>query len=61
MIKGLNHNSNTFLSTISSKKESNKTESVEKSRIESIRESVQQGTYKIDIDSTAMKMAKALL
>jgi len=61
MIKGLNHNTNIFLSTISSKKESNKTESVEKSRIESIKEEIQKGTYKIDIEATSIKMAKALL
>jgi len=61
MIKGINRHNNTFLSTISSKKESNKTESVEKSRIESIKESVQNKSYKIDINNTAIKMAKALL
>jgi flagellar biosynthesis anti-sigma factor FlgM len=59
MIKGITNNS-TYFSTISSKKEKN-IQNVEKSKVESIKESIQNGTYKIDINKTASKMAKELL
>jgi len=60
MIKGINNNS-TFISTISSKQNNAKTENVEKSKVEEIKESIKNGTYKIDLDQTASKMAKSLL
>ena len=40
---------------------SEKSEKMEKSRVESIKEAVQNGTYKIDIEKTSSKMAKQLL
>jgi flagellar biosynthesis anti-sigma factor FlgM len=60
MIKGINNNS-TFISTISSKQNNAKIENVEKSKVEEIKESIKNGTYKIDLDQTASKMAKSLL
>jgi len=60
MIKGINNNS-TFISTVSSNKENTKTENVEKSKVDTLKESIKNGTYKIDIDATAHKLAKALL
>ena len=59
MIKGISNNNNTFLSTISSPK--TKTEEVEKSKVDEIKESIKNGSYKIDIDNTAKKLAKSLL
>ncbi len=59
MIKGISNNNSTFFSTISSKQ--NKTEQVEKSKVDEIKESIKNGTYKIDIDNTAKKLAKSLL
>ena len=60
MIKGISNNS-TFISTISSKQENEKTQNVEKSKVESLKESIKNGTYKIDIDATAKKLAESLL
>jgi flagellar biosynthesis anti-sigma factor FlgM len=61
MIKGINNNS-TFISTISSNnKENRQTENVEKSKVDSIKEAIKNGTYKIDINNTASKMAESLL
>jgi len=59
MIKGINNNS-TFISTISSKN-NKQIENVEKSKVESLKEAIQSGNYKIDLDKTASKMAKSLL
>ena len=59
MIKGISNNNSTFFSTISSKKI--KTDEVEKSKVDEIKESIKNGTYKIDIDNTAKKLAKSLL
>ena len=60
MIKGISNNNVTLnFSTISSKQ--NKTEEVEKSKVDEIKESIKNGTYKIDIDNTAKKLAKSLL
>jgi len=60
MIKGINNNSTTFISTISPKN-NKQIENVEKSKVESLKEAIQNGTYKIDLDKTASKMAKSLL
>jgi len=60
MIKGISNNS-TFISTISSKQENEKTQNVEKSKVESLKDAIKNGTYKIDIDSTAKNLAKSLL
>jgi len=61
MIKGINNNS-TFISTVSSNtKENTKTENVEKSKVDTLKESIKNGTYKLDIDATANKLAKSLL
>jgi len=61
MIKGINNNS-TFISTISSKNNKNDNiQNVEKSKVENIKEAIQNGTYKIDLDKTASKMADSLL
>jgi len=59
MIKGISNNNSTFFSTVSSKKP--KIEEVEKSKVDEIKESIKNGTYKIDIDNTAKKLAKSLL
>jgi len=62
MIKGISSNTSTLFTTISKDKKENITsEKVEKSRIDSIKEAIQNGTYKIDIDKTARNMAKNLL
>ncbi len=61
MIKAISNNS-TFISAMSQKKEENiKSENTEKSKVETIKESIQNGSYKIDLDKTAQKMAKSLL
>jgi len=60
MIKGISNNS-TFISTISSKQENEKAQNVEKSKVESLKDAIKNGTYKIDIDSTAKKLAESLL
>jgi len=60
MIKGINNNSTAFISTISSKN-NKQIENVEKSKVESLKEAIQNGTYKIDLDKTASKIAKSLL
>jgi anti-sigma28 factor (negative regulator of flagellin synthesis) len=61
MIKAISNNS-TFISAMSQKKEENiKSENTEKSKVETIKESIQNGNYKIDLDKTAQKMAKSLL
>jgi len=60
MIKGISNNNTTLnFSTISSKKI--KTDEVEKSKVDEIKESIKNGTYKIDIDNSAKKLAKSLL
>jgi len=63
MIKGISNNS-TLLTSISSDKKDLKTEKsdkMEKSRVESIKDAVQNGTYKIDIAKASKSMAKQLL
>lgn len=60
MIKGISNNNSTFFSTVSSSKKP-KIEEVEKSKVDEIKESIKNGTYKIDIDNTAKKLAKSLL
>jgi flagellar biosynthesis anti-sigma factor FlgM len=45
----------------SKEKENIKTDNVEKSKVEKIKEAINNGTYKIDLDTTANKMAEALL
>jgi len=60
MIKGISSNS-TFISTISSQKKNDNIQNVEKSKVENIKEAIQNGTYKININETASKMAKSLL
>ena len=60
MIKGISNNNATLnFSTISSKKI--KPDEVEKSKVDEIKESIKNGTYKIDIDNSAKKLAKSLL
>jgi anti-sigma28 factor (negative regulator of flagellin synthesis) len=62
MIKGLNNSNPQYISTISSKKkDDNNIQNVEKSRVDSIKEAVRSGTYKIDIEQTASKIAKTLI
>jgi len=62
MIKGISSNTSTLFTTISKDKKENITsEKVEKSKVDSIKEAIQNGTYKIDIDKTAKDMAKNLL
>jgi len=60
MIKGIT-NTPTFISTISSKQNTEKTENVEKSKVENIKDAIKNGSYKIDLDNTASKIAKSLL
>ena len=61
MIKGIGNNPS-FISAMSSKEKENiKTDNVEKSKVEKIKEAINNGTYKIDLDTTANKMAEALL
>jgi len=61
MINGISSNS-TYISTVSSKENKNDNiQSVEKSKVDSIKEAIQNGSYKIDIDKTASKVAKSLL
>ena len=61
MLKGIGNNPS-YISTISSKTNKNDNiQNVEKSKVENIKEAVQNGTYKINIDETASKLAKSLL
>jgi anti-sigma28 factor (negative regulator of flagellin synthesis) len=62
MIKGISNNS-TLLTSISSEKNSKteKSDKMEKSRVESIKDAIQNGTYKIDIEKASVSMAKQLL
>jgi len=61
MIKGIGNNS-TFISTISSKNNKNdNVQNVEKSKVDTIKEAIQNGSYKIDINQTSTKMAQSLL
>ena len=60
MIKGISSNS-TFISTISSKNKNDNIQNVEKSKVENIKEAIQNGTYKINLNETASQMAKSLL
>jgi len=62
MIKGISSDNSTLFTSISKdKKENIKSEKVEKSKVDTIKESIKNGTYKIDIDKTAQGMAKSLL
>jgi anti-sigma28 factor (negative regulator of flagellin synthesis) len=62
MIKGISSNNSTLFTSISKdKKENIQSEKVEKSKIDTIKESIKNGTYKIDIDKSAESMAKNLL
>jgi anti-sigma28 factor (negative regulator of flagellin synthesis) len=62
MIKGISTNNSTLFTSISKdKKENIQSEKVEKSKIDTIKESIKNGTYKIDIDKSAESMAKNLL
>ena len=63
MINGISSNNSTFFTTISGNKKDNtqQIEKVEKSKIETLKESIKNGTYKIDIEKTAHSMAKKLL
>jgi anti-sigma28 factor (negative regulator of flagellin synthesis) len=62
MIKGISSNNSTLFTTISKdKKENIQSEKVEKSKVDTIKEAIKNGTYKIDINKTASSMAKALL
>jgi anti-sigma28 factor (negative regulator of flagellin synthesis) len=62
MIKGISSNNSTFFTSISKdKKENIQSEKVEKSKVDTIKESIKNGTYKIDINKSAESMAKNLL
>jgi anti-sigma28 factor (negative regulator of flagellin synthesis) len=62
MIKGISSNNSTLFTSISKdKKENIQSEKVEKSRIDTIKESIKNGTYKIDINKSAESMAENLL
>jgi anti-sigma28 factor (negative regulator of flagellin synthesis) len=62
MIKGISSNNSTFFTSISKdKKENIQSEKVEKSKVDTIKESIKNGTYKIDINKTAESLAKNLL
>jgi flagellar biosynthesis anti-sigma factor FlgM len=59
MIKGISSNNSTLLTSISQEKKD--IQKVEKSKVETIKEAMNNGTYKIDINKTAESMAKSLL
>jgi flagellar biosynthesis anti-sigma factor FlgM len=59
MIKGISSNNSTLLTSISQEKKD--IQKVEKSKVETIKEAMKNGTYKIDINKTAESMAKSLL
>ncbi|RUM55900.1 MAG: flagellar biosynthesis anti-sigma factor FlgM [Nautilia sp.] len=62
MINSISSNRTTLLSTISNENEKNiKNEKVEKSKVSLIKEAIQNNTYKIDINKTALSMASRLL
>jgi len=61
MIRKISIGFKTFVST-QDVKNINQTQKQEKiSRVEEIKQAIQQGTYKIDLKKTAIAMAKALL
>ncbi|NPA55434.1 MAG: flagellar biosynthesis anti-sigma factor FlgM [Epsilonproteobacteria bacterium] len=56
------NNNSTFFQTVSSNNNDNKqVKNVEKSKVDSLKEAISNGTYKIDLDKTADKLAKTLL
>jgi anti-sigma28 factor (negative regulator of flagellin synthesis) len=57
----INSGYSNFLSTISSLQDKKEVTKTEKSKVENIKEAISAGTYKIDINKTASKMAKDLL
>jgi anti-sigma28 factor (negative regulator of flagellin synthesis) len=59
MIKGIGNNPS-FVSTMSSK-DKIKTDNVEKSKVDRIKDAINNGNYKIDLDKTAEKLAETLL
>ena len=60
MIKGISNS--TVFSTISKQNNNDKkVDDIEKSKVDNIKEAIQNGTYKLDINQTASKMAEALL
>jgi flagellar biosynthesis anti-sigma factor FlgM len=59
MIKGISSNNSTLLTSISQEKKD--IQKVEKSKVETIKEAMNNGTYKIDINKTAESLAKNLL
>jgi anti-sigma28 factor (negative regulator of flagellin synthesis) len=62
MIKGVSSTNSTLFTTISKdKKENIQSEKVEKSKVDSIKEAVKNGTYKLDINKTASAMAERLI
>jgi len=62
VIKGISSNNSTLFTAISKdKKENIQSEKVEKSKVDTIKEAIKNGTYKIDINKTASSMAKELL
>ena len=62
MINGVSSNSSTLFTSISkNKKENIESEKVEKSKVETIKESIKNGSYKIDVNQSAKSMAKNLL
>jgi len=61
MIKGISSNNSTLFTSISKDKKNIETEKVEKSKVETIKESIKNGSYKIDVNNTARSMAKKLL
>jgi anti-sigma28 factor (negative regulator of flagellin synthesis) len=62
MIKGISSTNSTLFTTISKdKKENIQSEKVEKSKVDSIKEAVKNGTYKLDINKTASAMAERLI
>ena len=61
MINGISNSSMYNISTISPKQEQKDITEVEKSKVDTIKDAIKNGTYKIDIEQTSSKMAKSLL
>jgi anti-sigma28 factor (negative regulator of flagellin synthesis) len=61
MIKGINTANSQYISAISSKKGNDNIQNVEKSKVDSIKEAIKNGTYKLNLIQTASKIAKTII
>jgi anti-sigma28 factor (negative regulator of flagellin synthesis) len=63
MLKGVTSNTVSFTQLSQNKTNENelKSDNVGKSRVEELKESIKNGTYKVNIESSAKSMAKSLL